>query len=59
MLTNYFRRNVIGYDYPYCINCRLAPCDYVQTEAFEQDCHVKGEPCGSCLWCMGLYQCLR
>lgn len=54
-----FRRNVIGYDYPYCINCRLAPCDYVQTEAFEQDCHVKGEPCGSCLWCMGLYQCLR
>jgi putative metalloenzyme radical SAM/SPASM domain maturase len=54
-----FRSNVIGYDYPYCINCRLAPCDYVQTEAFEQDCHVKGEPCGSCLWCMGLYQCLR
>ncbi len=54
-----FRSNVIGYDYPFCINCRLAPCDYVQTEAFEQDCHVKGEPCGSCLWCMGLYQCLR
>lgn len=54
-----FRRNVIGYDYPFCINCRLAPCDYVQTEDFEQDCHVKGEPCGSCLWCMGLYQCLR
>lgn len=54
-----FRQNVIGYDYPFCISCRLAPCDYVQTEEFEQDCHVKGEPCGSCLWCMGLFQCLR
>lgn len=54
-----FRKNVIGYDYPFCISCRLAPCDYVQTEAFEQDCHVRGEPCGSCLWCMGLFQCLR
>lgn len=56
---NSFRNNVIGYDYPFCISCRLAPCDYVQTEEFEQDCHVKGEPCGSCLWCMGLFQCLR
>ena len=54
-----FRRSVINYDYPFCISCRLAPCDYVQTESFEQDCHVKGEPCGSCLWCMGLFQCLR
>jgi len=54
-----FRQNVINYDYPYCISCRLAPCDYVQTEDFEQDCHVRGEPCGSCLWCMGLFQCLR
>ena len=54
-----FRSNVIDYDYPFCISCRLAPCDYVQTEVFEQDCHVKEEPCGSCLWCMGLFQCLR
>lgn len=56
---NSFRHNVIGYDYPFCVSCRLAPCDYVQTEEFQQDCHVKGEPCGSCLWCMGLFQCLR
>lgn len=56
---NTFRHNVIGYDYPFCISCRLAPCDYVQTEEFQQDCHVKAEPCGSCLWCMGLFQCLR
>jgi hypothetical protein len=30
----------------------------VQTEHFEQDCHIKNEPCGSCLWCTGLFQCL-
>jgi len=54
-----FRQNVVGYDYPYCSSCSLAPCDYVQTEEFEQDCHINREPCGSCLWCMGLFQCLR
>ncbi|HEY5672468.1 MAG TPA: radical SAM/SPASM family putative metalloenzyme maturase [Malonomonas sp.] len=54
-----FRENVSNYDYPYCSSCSLAPCDYVQTEEFEQDCHINCEPCGSCLWCMGLFQCLR
>jgi len=54
-----FRRSVLSYDYPFCFACTLAPCDYIQTDNFEQDCHVNGEPCGSCLWCMGLFQCLR
>ncbi len=54
-----FRENVSRYDYPYCASCGLAPCDYIQTEEFEQDCHINQEPCGSCLWCMGLFQCLR
>lgn len=54
-----FRSNVISYEYPYCASCSLAPCNYVQTDEFEQDCHVKNEPCGSCLWCMGIFQCLR
>ncbi len=54
-----FRESVLDYSYPHCASCTLAPCDYVQTEAFEQDCHIKGEPCGSCLWCTGLFQCLR
>lgn len=54
-----FRNNVIGYNYPYCASCGLAPCDYVQTEEFEQDCHINAEPCGSCLWCTGIFQCLR
>jgi len=55
----FFRESVLDYDYPYCSSCTLAPCDYVQTEEFEQDCHVNAQPCGSCLWCMGLFQCLR
>lgn len=54
-----FRSNVISYEYPYCASCSLAPCNYIQTDEFEQDCHVKNEPCGSCLWCMGIFQCLR
>ncbi|HEY6008019.1 MAG TPA: radical SAM/SPASM family putative metalloenzyme maturase [Geobacteraceae bacterium] len=53
-----FRENVLGYDYPYCTSCALAPCDYLQTESFEQDCYVNREPCGSCLWCMGMFHCL-
>ena len=54
-----FRENVIKYDYPYCSSCSLAPCDYVQTEEFEQDCHIRNVQCGSCMWCMGVFQCMR
>jgi len=54
-----FRENVIKYDYPYCSSCSLAPCDYVQTDEFEQDCHIRNVQCGSCMWCMGVFQCLR
>jgi putative metalloenzyme radical SAM/SPASM domain maturase len=54
-----FRENVLSYDYPVCSSCTLAPCDYVQTEDFTHDCHIREVPCGSCLWCMGLFQCLR
>ncbi len=54
-----FRENVLAYDYPICSSCSLAPCDYVQTEEFEQDCHIRDVPCGACLWGMGVFQCLR
>ena len=54
-----FRENVLRYDYPYCTSCSLAPCDYVQTEEFEQDCHIRNVQCGSCMWCMGVFQCMR
>jgi putative metalloenzyme radical SAM/SPASM domain maturase len=54
-----FRKNVLRYDYPYCFNCGFALCDYVQGEEFQQDCYVNTEPCGACLWCMGIFHCLR
>ncbi len=54
-----FREDVIRYDYPSCVSCGFAPCDYVQAEEFEQDCHIRNVRCGSCLWCMGAFQCLR
>ncbi len=54
-----FRKNVLAYDYPVCSSCALAPCDYVQTDEFQQDCHIREVPCGACLWCMGVFQCLR
>ncbi len=54
-----FRHTVLEYDYPACSGCTLAPCDYVQNETFEQDCHIRTVPCGACLWCAGVFQCLR
>ncbi len=54
-----FRRNVVEFDYPYCTNCCVAPCDLVQDEDFLHDCFAGNEPCGSCQWAMGLLQCLQ
>lgn len=54
-----FRQNVLRYDYPFCSNCSVAPCDYIEGEEFEQDCYISEEPCGACLWSMGLLQCLQ
>ncbi|GAB4263741.1 MAG: radical SAM/SPASM family putative metalloenzyme maturase [Deferrisomatales bacterium] len=55
-----FRESVLRYDYPFCSDCNLAKCcDYVQAEEFEQDCYLNAEPCGDCLWCKGVFQCLR
>lgn len=54
-----FRASVLAYDYPSCASCGLAPCDYVQTDEFLQDCHIGNVPCGSCLWSTGVFHCLR
>jgi len=55
-----FREGVTRYDYPFCSDCNLSKCcDYVLAEEFEQDCFVNAEPCGDCLWCKGVFQCLR
>jgi putative metalloenzyme radical SAM/SPASM domain maturase len=53
-----YRQNVLSTDYPFCPGCAFAPCDYVQADQFEQDCHVNAEPCGCCLWSAGLFNCL-
>lgn len=50
-----FRKDVLAYDYPSCASCGLAPCDYVQTDEFQQDCHIRNVPCGACLWCAGVF----
>lgn len=54
-----FRENVLHYNFPFCFDCSFALCDYVQGEDFEQDCYVSSVPCGACLWCTGLFQCLQ
>jgi putative metalloenzyme radical SAM/SPASM domain maturase len=54
-----FREGVIKYDFPFCYDCGVALCDYVQGDDFTQDCHVGTVPCGACLWCTGLFQCLQ
>lgn len=54
-----FRANVRQYKFPFCFDCGFALCDYVQGEDFEQDCYIQQVPCGSCLWCTGLFQCLQ
>ncbi len=54
-----FRESVAKYDYPVCSNCSLAPCDYIYSETFEQDCYTNTIPCCDCQWCLGLFQCLK
>jgi len=54
-----FREKVTLYDYPYCINCSIAPCSYMLDEPFQTDCYSIDIPCGDCGWNLGLYNCLN
>jgi putative metalloenzyme radical SAM/SPASM domain maturase len=54
-----FRERVLGYRFPFCFDCGFALCDYVGEADFEHDCYIERVPCGSCLWCTGLFQCLQ
>jgi putative metalloenzyme radical SAM/SPASM domain maturase len=54
-----FRSKVLEYDYPFCWSCNVGPCNLIQGEPFEHDCHAVDVPCGDCPWCSGLLQCLR
>jgi putative metalloenzyme radical SAM/SPASM domain maturase len=53
-----FRQRVLGYKFPFCFDCGFALCDYMSQEEFEQDCYIELVPCGACLWCTGLFNCL-
>jgi putative metalloenzyme radical SAM/SPASM domain maturase len=54
-----FRQSVLSYNYPLCSNCNLAPCDYIDSEVFEQDCYINAIPCCDCQWCLGVFQCMQ
>ncbi|RQW90098.1 MAG: radical SAM protein [Geobacter sp.] len=54
-----FRDDVLAYDFPYCSNCNVVPCQYLKAEEFEQDCYGNTVPCGDCFWCMGVFNCLQ
>ena len=54
-----FRERVLAYRFPFCYDCGFALCDYVGDADFEQDCYLERVPCGSCLWCTGLFHCLQ
>jgi MoaA/NifB/PqqE/SkfB family radical SAM enzyme len=54
-----FREGVLAYRFPFCYDCGFALCDYVGDADFEQDCCLERVPCGSCLWCTGLFHCLQ
>jgi putative metalloenzyme radical SAM/SPASM domain maturase len=54
-----FRKRVRAYDYPYCLDCKVAPCDYLgYGEEPTRDCYGGQVPCGDCPWPLGLLNCL-
>jgi putative metalloenzyme radical SAM/SPASM domain maturase len=55
-----FRKEVLEYEYPYCSNCPMVPCDDIigRSYDFEFDCFGYTVPCGHCPWAMGGLKCL-
>ncbi len=53
-----FRREVLEYRFPFCFDCSFALCNLVDGTEFENDCYISQVPCGACLWCTGLFNCL-
>lgn len=54
-----FREAVLRYDFSYCSNCNVAPCNFLTNEEFTHDCYLSPVPCGDCFWCMGMFNCLQ
>ncbi len=53
-----FRSTVVRDAYPYCTNCNVYPCSDIDNPDHGFDCYGEEVPCGDCLWCLGLLQCL-
>jgi hypothetical protein len=53
-----FRKEVVEYRFPFCFDCSFALCNLVDGADFENDCYISQVPCGACLWCTGLFNCL-
>jgi len=53
-----FRNAVVRDEYPYCANCNVYPCSDIDNADQTFDCYGEEVPCGDCLWCLGLLQCL-
>jgi len=54
-----FREEVVGYEFSWCSNCNVAPCGFIDHPDFVNDCYTNTVPCGDCLWCMGMFNCLQ
>jgi putative metalloenzyme radical SAM/SPASM domain maturase len=54
-----FREEVLRYEFPFCYDCSVGLCDYVQPGDATADCHVGAVPCGACLWSTGVFRCLQ
>jgi putative metalloenzyme radical SAM/SPASM domain maturase len=54
-----FREEVLRYEFPFCYDCGVGLCDYVQPGDSAEDCRVGAVPCGACLWGTGVFRCLQ
>jgi putative metalloenzyme radical SAM/SPASM domain maturase len=54
-----FRNEVLKYEFSYCTNCNVSPCNLIDTSEFSNDCHTNTVPCGDCFWCMGMFNCMQ
>lgn len=54
-----FRNSVLEYDFPHCGDCGLSPCDYIDGDIFQHDCHTITVPCCDCPWPTGVLNCLQ
>jgi putative metalloenzyme radical SAM/SPASM domain maturase len=54
-----FRDEVRRYEFAFCYDCNVAPCDFVKPGDASGDCLLAAVPCGACLWATGVFRCLQ